>query len=48
MKCKVLWINKKPDQVEVEMNIWLSQHPKIKIHAVSQQPSFCYTIFYDE
>ncbi len=48
MKAKVLWINKKPEQVEVELNNWLSQHPKISIKAVSQQPIFCYTIFYEE
>lgn len=48
LKCKILWIDKKPDQVEKDINAWLSQHPNIKIDAVSQQPNFCYTIFYNE
>ncbi len=48
MKCAILWIREKPEHVEQIMNDWLAQHPRIDIKAVSQQPSFCYTIFYEE
>jgi hypothetical protein len=48
MKCAVLWIREKPNDVESALNEWLAQHPKIDIKAVSQQPQFCYTIFYEE
>jgi len=40
MKCKVIWINKKPQQVEDEMNAWLAAHSNIKIKFITQQPIF--------
>ena len=49
IKCKVLWINKKPAIVEEKINDWLAEHPGIKkIHAMTQQPNFCYSILYEE
>jgi len=48
LKSAVLWINKKPKKVEEALNEWLAQHPNIRIQFVSQQPNFCYTIFYEE
>jgi hypothetical protein len=48
MKCEVVWIREKPEKVETILNEWLANHPKIEIKAVSQQPNFCYTIFYEE
>jgi hypothetical protein len=48
MKCAIVWINAKVDKVEAEMNNWLAMHPNIEIKCVSQQPNFCYTIFYED
>ncbi len=48
MKCAVLWVREKPADVEAVVNEWLALHPRIDIKAVSQQPQFCYTIFYEE
>ncbi len=47
MKCAVLWVEGKPPNVEARLNEWLTQHPRIDIKAVSQQPNI-YTIFYEE
>jgi hypothetical protein len=48
MKCAVVWIKEKVDKVESELNSWLASHPNIDIKAVTVQPNFCYTIFYEE
>ncbi|MBD3352059.1 MAG: hypothetical protein GF364_11285 [Candidatus Lokiarchaeota archaeon] len=48
MKCKILWINKKPDKVEVAMNEWLAKNPNIVIKHVAMQPNWAFAIFYEE
>ncbi len=48
VKCKILWYNKKPQDVEDSVNQWLGEHPNIEIKAVAVQPNWTYTIFYEE
>ena len=48
MKCKILWVNKKVNEVEDAINAWLAEHPKIDIKAVSMQPNWAFAIFYEE
>jgi hypothetical protein len=47
-KCKILWINKKPPQVEDAINDWLSEHPNIEVKSVALQPNWAFAIFYEE
>ena len=48
VKCKILWVNKKPQEVEDVVNEWLAQHPKIEIKSVAIQPNWAFAIFYEE
>ena len=48
LKCKILWINKKVNQVENEINNWLMENQNIEIKAVSMQPNWAFAIFYEE
>lgn len=48
LKCKILWVNKKPKNVEVVVNEWLAEHQNIDIKHVVLQPNWAFAIFYDE
>jgi hypothetical protein len=48
VKCKILFYNKKPSEVEDLVNDWLSEHPNIEIKAATMQPNFAFAIFYEE
>ena len=48
MKCKTLFFNKKPNEVEDLVNEWLGEHPNIEIKAATMQPNFAFANFYEE
>lgn len=47
MKCKIVWINKKVQQAEDELNEWLANNSNIEIKFITQQPNWAFAIFYE-